>query len=291
MKKLQKFEMKSIKELNYKVFHRISLSNLAYYTFGCFSTLSMKTQKVVLTFMFFLFAYTTTAQQVESNQKAETFSIHFINAITGDPVSGAKVMIENLGSLSTDSSGTITFPKQPNGSIKAIFRKEGYISAIYNIDIASETILRNRFIASPTMEAEQFRIVLSWDKQPEDLDAHFLESRSYHISFRNTRVLNDGSGQLDRDDMDGYGPESITVSQLDPDSEYSFYAYKYTNKKNPSTYPLSSSKATVWVYGNNRLLNVFYIPTNIKGDTWNVFKLINGAIVDHNESPTNYRHQ
>lgn len=291
MRKLQKSEMKSIKGLNIRVFHCNTKSIITNSSIVCFSTLTMKTQKVLLPFMFLLFPFLTIAQQVEPNQNIDIFSIHFINAITGDPVSGAKVMIENLGSYKTDSSGTITFPKQPNGSIKAIFRKDGFISAIYNIDIASETIFRNRFIVSPTMEAEQFRIVLSWDKQPEDLDAHFLETRSYHISFRNTRVLNDGSGQLDRDDMDGYGPESITVSQIDPESEYHFFVYKYTSKKKPSAYPLSSSKATVWVYGNNRLLNVIQIPSNIKGDTWNVFKLINGEVVENNESTTNYKHQ
>lgn len=242
----------------------------------------MKTQKVFLTFMFLIFACIAGAQQTALDQENKTFSIYFFNVVTGDPVSGAKVMFENMGTFSTDTSGKITFPKQPNGSIKAIFRKEGFISAIYGIDITSETIFRNRFIASPIMEDEQFRIALSWDKQPDDLDIHFIEKKSYHISYRNSRVLNDGTGQLDRDDMDGYGPESITVSQLDPESEYSCYVYKYTNKKNPSTYPLSSSKATIWVFRNNRLLYTFHIPTSQKGDTWNVFKIINGEIVEGN---------
>jgi len=243
----------------------------------------MRIQKAVLTFLFFAITFSINAQQDTTSQDIKVFNIYFVNAITGNPASGAKVMIENIGSFIADSSGVVAFPQQPNGTIKAIFRKEGYISAIYTIDITNETIFRNRFIVSPLMESEQFRIALSWDKQPEDLDAHFIENSSYHISYRNTRVLNDGTAQLDRDDMDGYGPESITVSQIDNDRDYSFYVYKYSNKKNPSIYPLSSSKATVWVYGNNRLLNIFHIPTNIKGDTWNVFKIVNGVIVGYNQ--------
>lgn len=243
----------------------------------------MKIQKAVLFFLFFGTSTSLKAQQDTTNQDTKVFNIYFINAINGNPISGAKVMIENIGSFVTDSLGDITFPQQPNGSIKAIFRNEGFISAIYSIDITNETIFRNRFVVSPLMESEQFRIALSWDKQPEDLDAHFIENKSYHISYRNTRVLNDGTGQLDRDDMDGFGPESITVSQIDKDRDYSFYVYKYINKKNPSIYPLSSSKATVWVYGNNRLLNVFQIPINIKGDTWNVFKIINGEIIEYTQ--------
>lgn len=240
----------------------------------------MNAKKTSITFLFFALAVTINAQETILVQGNKTFTIQFINALTGDPVSGAEIMIENTGTFSTDSAGRVIFPQQPDGSIKAIFRKDGFISAIYAIDITSETILRNRFMVSPTMNAEQFRFVLSWDKQPEDLDAHFFETNSYHISYRNTRVLNDGTGQLDRDDMDGYGPESITVSQLDPESEYSFYVYKYFTKKNPSTYPLGNSKATVWVFGSNRLLNIFHIPPNIKEDKWQVFKIKQGQIIE-----------
>lgn len=241
----------------------------------------MKIQKAVLTFLFFTITFSLNAQQDTTEHDLKNFTIRFVNAITGDPVSGAKVMIENIGSSSTDSLGIVTFPLQPEGSIKAIFRKEGYISAIYTIDIANETIFRNRFIVSPLMESEQFRIALSWDKQPEDLDAHFIENNSYHISYRNTRVLNDGTGQLDRDDMDGYGPESITVSQIDSERDYSFYVTKYIAKKNLSSYPISSSKATVWVFGGNKLINIFQLPPNIKGDTWYVFKIIKGEVVQY----------
>lgn len=241
----------------------------------------MKALKAVLFFLFVIISFSVNAQQDTTSQDHKTFTIHFVNATTGDPVSGAKVMIENIGSFSTDTSGTITFPQQPNGSIKAIFRKEGFISAMYTIEITNETIFRNHFIVSRSMESDQFRFALSWDKQPEDLDAHFIENKAYHISYRNTRVLNDGTGQLDRDDMDGYGPESITVSQIDSISDYTFFVSKFSSKKNPSTYPLGSSKATVWVYGNNRLLNVFRIPTSIKGDTWTVFKITNGEIVEN----------
>ncbi len=243
----------------------------------------MKNQKIVFTFLFFAITFSLNAQQDTTNQTIKTFTIYFVNATTAEPVAGAKVMIENIGSFSTDSSGIVIFPKQPDGALKAIFRKEGYISAIYTIEITNETIFRDYIIVSPVLESDQLRIALSWDKQPEDLDAHFIENNSYHISFRNTRVLNDGTAQLDRDDMDGYGPESITVSQIDNDRDYSFYVYKYSNKKNPSNYPLCSSKATVWVYGNNRLLNIFHIPTSMKGDTWNVFKIINGVIVEYKQ--------
>lgn len=207
------------------------------------------------------------------------FTIRFFDALTGDPVQGASVMIENIGTFTSDSAGRVMFPRQPDGMLKAIFKKQGYISALVNIDVAAESILRNRYIVSPLMDIDQFRVVLTWDQQPEDLDAHFIKTNSYHISYRNTRVLNDGTGQLDRDDMDGYGPETITVSQLNANAEYTFFVKNYSLERNPSAVPLSSSKATVWVYGNGKLLNTFYVPTNLIGDTWQVFKVVQGNVV------------
>lgn len=218
-------------------------------------------------------------EDVDEEMDNNNFTLRFFDALTGDPVQGASVLIENIGSFVTDSAGRVIFPKQPDGLLKAVFKKPGYISAIVSIDVAAETILRNRYFVSPVMNIEQFRVVLTWDQQPEDLDAHFLKDGSYHISFRNTRVLNDGSGQLDRDDMDGYGPETITVAQLNAEASYTFFVNNFSAEKNPSSKPISSSRAIVWVYGNNRLLNTFNAPTNIEGNKWVVFKIVQGKVV------------
>lgn len=248
----------------------------------------MKTYKLIIAITLLLGVLPSFAQQKKMDQIMEdvfqerdnnVFTIRFFDALTGDPVEGASVMIENVGTFTSDSAGRVMFPRRPDGMLKAIFKKTGYISALVDIDVAAETILRNRYLVSPAMNIDQFRVVLAWDQQPEDLDAHFVKTNSYHISFRNTRVLNDGTGQLDRDDMDGYGPETITVAQLNPQSEYTFYVFNYSEKINPSAPPLSRSKATVWVYGNNRLLNVFYIPTSFDGDTWKVFRIVQGQVV------------
>lgn len=218
-------------------------------------------------------------EDVDEEMENNNFTLRFFDALTGDPVEGASVMIENIGTFVTDSAGRVIFPRQPDGLLKAIFKKSGYISALVNIDVAAETILRNRYFVSPVMNIDQFRVVLTWDQQPEDLDAHFVKTGAYHISFRNTRVLNDGTGQLDRDDMDGIGPETITVSQLNAEAEYTFLVKNYSAEKNPSAQPISASKATVWVFGNNKLLNVFYAPTTLEGNTWTVFKVEQGNII------------
>lgn len=248
----------------------------------------MRTLKVILALSLISGFFPSSAQQQKMDQVMEDvfqemdnniFTIRFFDALSGDPIESAEVMIENIGTYSSDSDGRVMFPRQPDGMLKAIFKKSGYISALINIDVAAETILRNRYFVSPVMSIDQFRVVLAWDQRPEDLDAHLVNTNAYHISYRNTRVLNDGTGQLDRDDMDGFGPETITVSQLNASSEYTFFVYNYSAKISSSAPALSSSRATVWVYGNNKLLKVFYVPSSINGDTWQVFKVIQGNVV------------
>jgi len=210
----------------------------------------------------------------------DIFTLRFANAVTGDPVPNATILVENLGEFTTDEEGKITFPRQPDGMLRVLFKKDKFISAVFNVEVIVETIFFNRFSVSPIMNIDQFRVVLDWDQRPNDLDAHFVKSNQYHISYRNTRVLSDGTGMLDRDDMDGYGPETITVERIDSNGEYIYSVHNYSQHVNSSAVPLSQSKATVRVYGNNRLLKTYQVPQNHQGKTWNVFRIANGQIID-----------
>ncbi|MFP4556728.1 MAG: YfaP family protein [Bacteroidales bacterium] len=211
----------------------------------------------------------------------DVFTLRFFDAVTGDPVKNANISIESIGKYETDNEGKITFPRQPDGILNVQFEKEDYIPALFEVEVIAETMFFNRFSVSPVLNIEQFRVVLDWDKAPNDLDAHFIKKRSYHISYRNTRVLSDGTGQLDRDEMQGYGPETITVEQIDSDSEYIYNVHNYSQKMNSRATTLSRSKATVRVYGNNELLRTYTVPSTHRGETWNVFKIVDGQVVDY----------
>jgi hypothetical protein len=218
-------------------------------------------------------------QDVFEEMGGDNYIIRIIDGVTGEPVVGATLLIENIGAFESDAEGRLKFPKQPDGLLKGIFKKDGYIPALFLIDVAAQTVLRNRFYVSPVMNINQFRVVLEWDQQPADLDAHFVKEGGYHISYRNTQTLADGQGKLDRDDMDGVGPETITVEQLNSEAEYTYYVNNYSAEINASAPALSASKATVWIYGNNKLLDIISVPTNFSGKTWQVFKIRQGQVV------------
>ena len=206
------------------------------------------------------------------------FTLRFYDALTGNPVENGNVFVEDVGEYLTDSAGRVLFPTQPDGMFRVIFEKEGYIKSLFKVEVIAETIFKNRLIVSQKMDIEQFRVVVDWDNAPADLDSHFVKTGGYHISFRNTRVLADGTGMLDRDDMDGNGPETITVQSIDADSEYTYFVHNYSAKIDATATPLARSKATVRVYGNNRLLKTFQVPQNHNGNEWQVFKVVNGQV-------------
>ncbi|MBK6681726.1 MAG: hypothetical protein IPG53_17880 [Ignavibacteriales bacterium] len=90
------------------------------------------------------------------------------------------------------------------------------------MEVMAGTIIRNRYSISPKMPLGYLRVVLDWGDSPRDLDAHLVKTNGYHISYRNMMVSADGVAKLDRDDLDGQGPETITATSIDKNGEYLF---------------------------------------------------------------------
>ncbi|MCB5249914.1 MAG: hypothetical protein LHW49_02015 [Candidatus Cloacimonetes bacterium] len=211
-------------------------------------------------------------------------NLYFFNAINGEPIVNATVTLDGIGQFLTDKYGRISFePLEDNYMQEVSFRSSGYINSVFDIEIRVGTIFFNRYSISPVMDINYFRVVLDWGKSPRDLDAHFEKKGQYHISYRNTKVLADGRGQLDRDETNGYGPETITVTHVKQDAQYEYFVHDYTNRNNRNSTNLSKSKATVKVYGNNQLLKVYQVPEKQKGSRWSVFRIENGEIVGINQ--------
>lgn len=213
----------------------------------------------------------------------ENLTLRFFNALTGDPIVGANVSIQNMDNLKTDEEGKVRFPiPEEDGIVLVHFECAKFITSDFKAEVIAGTLFFNRFSVSPVLDLKDVRIVLDWDQSPADLDAHFMKENGYHISFRHTKVLSDGRGELDRDDMDGFGPETITVRDIDDLATYDFMVHDYSNKTNESSSFLSRSKANVKVYGEGRLLYVFQVPQGSKGTKWSVFQIKEGQFIETN---------
>lgn len=206
-------------------------------------------------------------------------TLRFFDALSGEPVAGGVIAIENGESLTTDPEGKVQFAMPEDGVYTFVFKKEGYVEATYKFEVIASTVFFNRFTVSPFTKLGALRIVLDWDRRPADLDLHLIKEGSYHVSYRDTRVTADGAAQLDRDDTNGYGPETITINRTDQAAIYTCYIADYTNHTNAGSRALSQSKATVRVYNNNELTDTFFVTRDRKGTRWMVFQVVNGKVV------------
>lgn len=124
---------------------------------------------------------------------------------------------------------------------------------------------------------------LNGEQEPADLDAH-LETSSWHVWFSNPQATgSDGTEvNLDVDEREGKGPETITVSQMNPDEKYEFYVYNYSSNGAKNSDALGKSEAVVKLYLSNGEMMQYSVPSGT--DTvWNVFNIVNGEVKEINE--------
>lgn len=77
------------------------------------------------------------------------------------------------------------------------------------------------------------QISLAWTTAT-DQDLHVIDPTGTEISWENPTSRS--GGQLDRDDIDGYGPENIYWSENAPDGTYSVSVVDYQNTRTPNPF-------------------------------------------------------
>ena len=211
-------------------------------------------------------------------------TLRFFNAVDGKPIEGAFVAIGATDSLLSDHEGRVFFDgsDEMDTLLTVNFSHPDYVQSKFDIEITAGTIFFNRFSISPRIPFGSLRVVLDWDDTPRDLDAHLVKEGDYHISFRNKHVADDDVARLDRDDTNGHGPETITVSRIEDDAVYRYFVHDYTNRGRDHSNNLAKSKGHVKIFGNNQLLHVFRVPRNETGTRWQVFEIRQGKVMPLN---------
>lgn len=203
-----------------------------------------------------------------------------------------------IRTLATNSNGefrydTVTlFGKTyglPSGNYTLTASKSGYSDTSYNIVIYPGTTDENPGLnetMSPSMSEGYYRIILTWGSTPSDLDSHLVADTDMgsdiHVYYRNMdpspRYAN-----LDTDDTDSYGPETITITNFEGLSNIRYAVHDYTNANSSSSTEMSYSNAIVRIFKGNQLLRTFQVPTGYGGTEWDVFSLdSNGRITTVN---------
>ena len=206
-----------------------------------------------------------------------------IDAVSGLPLVNAEVSLVGVSTTYTDSQGNYSFInlEANNYTLNVIFT--GYVSETKTLLLdGSTSSVVNFSLIQNTIES--ITIKVEWGEYPTDLDSHFLvpsETGCYHIAYWDKgSIYNFPFASLDLDDVSSYGPETITIEELQPGvSEYWIHNYSQT----PT---LDTSNAVVKVYNNAVLIKEYRVPTSNIGvtDSWHVFNIdSNGNIRDINK--------
>lgn len=213
---------------------------------------------------------------------AADVSIDILSATVKDKrIEGASVTLQRNDAQSvsgiTNTSGSISLGTSfaDNKDALLIVKKEGYSNLVVKCPCAGMT-----YAISPVMtNLDGMRVVLSWGEKPFDLDSHLIFPGG-HIYFDSKEGTD---ANLDVDDTDSYGPETVTISKKHFGESYIYAVQDYSNKGLPNSNYLSASKAKVFVYVGSSLVRSYSVPAGKRGNIWTVFKLNpNGEFEDIN---------
>ena len=213
---------------------------------------------------------------------AADVSIDILSATVKDKrIEGVSVTLQRNGAQSvsgtTNASGSVnlgsTFADDQDALL--IVKKEGYSNLVVKCSCAGMT-----YAISPAMTSlDGMRVVLSWGEKPFDLDSHLIFPGG-HIYFDSKEGTD---ANLDVDDTDSYGSETVTISKKHFGESYIYAVQDYSNKGLPNSNYLSASKAKVFVYVGSSLVRSYSVPAGKRGNIWTVFKLNpNGEFEDIN---------
>ncbi|WP_010632811.1 carboxypeptidase regulatory-like domain-containing protein [Sporolactobacillus vineae] len=210
------------------------------------------------------------------------------DAQSGAPVSGATVHVLNAdgseaASGTTDQNGNYTIAALKPGTYTVNYSGTDYVTKSEQITVMSgATTSQNETIIKQGQAA--FQVVLTWDAEPDDLDSHLAwvdasdPSTTNQVYYGNTAVQ-DSNGttlaELDHDDTDAYGPETITSFQETPGTTYRYFVYNFSHGNDTE---LSQSQAEVELYRDGHLVKTLNVPTTGNGYVWHVFEITDGTI-------------
>ncbi|MDW7773305.1 MAG: putative Ig domain-containing protein [Desulfobulbaceae bacterium] len=210
-----------------------------------------------------------------------SLSGHIIDAVNGNLLANVRTVlyVDDNGtpgavvtSTESDSEGIFFIPDLAAGSYIIAASHSGYIDNQRSVTVGENVQLANQdLVLSPVLSADEIRIILTWNNSPADLEAHLTEPNEtgcrYHCYYFNKITP---TASLDLDDRDGYGPETITITDKVPGT-YRYYVHDFTNRNINSRW-LSLSGAEVKVYSGNKEPLVFTVPYAY-GNVWHVFDL------------------
>ncbi len=208
-----------------------------------------------------------------------------IDVDTSSPIAGVRVLVVESGeSTTTDADGAFSI-KAPEGVATLRFTKTGYMFGDIIVTVVKdlEIEVTEAIVGYAPLATDEIRIVLSWGENPRDLDSHLYVPVANDEVYFNNETAADDSANLDWDDTDGYGPETITITTRNA-GVYHYFVYLYAGDGT-----IADSGAVVKVYTTSGLFRTYY-ASEANGNTadryWQVFDMNGSTFTEINEFAT-----
>ncbi len=212
-------------------------------------------------------------------------TIKVVDATNAQGIANAKANVRALN----DHTGEILFEAttQANGEFTVSLEEgkytveiicEDYVTEYVDFEVYSTGVFSiDQVTISPELAAGQMRIVLEWQDWPLDLDSYYLDNEGNGIvSYRNRQFYDNGElvAELDVDDRDGFGPETITVYDMERDFTYAIVDFNNT----VNLYEMDN--ITIKVYMADEAPIVFHtnVSSTLSDNAMMVFEYVDGQI-------------
>jgi len=201
-----------------------------------------------------------------------------------NPIQGAKINVRRglynhygdiLQSTQTDALGKYSFSQIEN-NYYTLEIKVGNQSPVYEYVVihSGQTKTINSSTAGEITEG-QYRVKLSWGSTPTDMDSHLVmkpSSGAKELIYYVNKESSDKTINLDRDDVDSFGPETTTFT-LTQGRSYRYFVHNYS--RGPG---LEAGNPKIEIYKGNQLIKNINLHQGNAVMCWHIFDIKNNSI-------------
>lgn len=208
-----------------------------------------------------------------------------IDAMTGEGVPDAvlsfKGQEDSAHQTETETNNNGSFSVElDTDTYDVTITADGYVEEEFEFEMEKDrNYSGEQFVISPELTAGSARIVLEWGAQPQDLDSYLMgdtaDGDRVFVSYYRKQCMSGGSmlAELDVDDTSGYGPETITLYELDGIYRYTVVDYRLT-----STLQEYGAAVKVYLPGKSQPEVINVAPNAGIENIWEVFELDHGEL-------------
>lgn len=208
-----------------------------------------------------------------------------IDAMTGEGVQDAELLFEGQEDSKHQAEAMTAIDGAFSVELEAdiydvTISADGYVKETFEFEMEEDkNYSGEQFTISPELMAGSARIVLEWGAEPQDLDSYLYgdtdSGADVFVNYYNKQCTDGGDliAELDVDDTNGYGPETVTLYDLNGVYRYTVVDYRVTGT-------LQHYGATVKVYLPNQSSPevITIAPGAGVENIWDVFELDHGEL-------------